>query len=243
MFLQYQKIKQLEKSLKNLENLVLGYTKIKYESVRMGDYLSDQARKKTEELILKGALETGAKITERDLADRLGMSRAPVREAIRELISVGLLEQISARQVIVRSLHLDEVKEIFSIREMLEARAASLAAEKISDEQLLTLSRLHSDMKDTASRSEFAAYFDLNMKFHRLIHEIAQSPRLATLIDQVMRESLLFRSRGLVDQANLRSSVEEHEQMLKAMKHRDHELTALLMRRHIQGGFDRLQLI
>ena len=62
----------------------------------MTDSLSLKARQQTEEFILQGRLSAGEKITERDLAERLGMSRAPVREAIRELINVGLLEQISA---------------------------------------------------------------------------------------------------------------------------------------------------
>ena len=209
----------------------------------MTESLSNKARRKTEELILKGSLAAGAKITERDLAERLGMSRAPVREAIRELVTVGLLEQISARQIVVRQLELSEVREIFEIRGMLESRAASLASERITTEQYKSLEALHLEMETTATRGEFSDYFDLNIAFHKLIHEIAAAPRLATLIDQVMRESLLFRSRGLVDEANIRSSIEEHEQLLKALRVGDAELTSLLMRRHIQGGFNRLELI
>lgn len=209
----------------------------------MTESLSNKARRKTEELILKGSLAAGAKITERDLAERLGMSRAPVREAIRELVTVGLLEQISARQIVVRQLELSEVREIFEIRGMLESRAASLASERITTEQYKSLEALHLEMKRTATKGEFSDYFDLNIAFHKLIHEIAAAPRLATLIDQVMRESLLFRSRGLVDEANIRSSIEEHEQLLKALRVGDAELTSLLMRRHIQGGFNRLELI
>ena len=209
----------------------------------MSESLSNRARRKTEELILKGSLAAGAKITERDLAERLGMSRAPVREAIRELVSVGLLEQISARQIVVRQLELSEVREIFEIREMLEARAASLASERITNAQYKTLEELHLKMKTTAANAEFSDYFDLNIAFHTFIHEIAAAPRLATLIDHVMRESLLFRSRGLVDEANIRSSIEEHEQLLKALRTGDGELAGLLMSRHIQGGFNRLELI
>lgn len=209
----------------------------------MSESLSNKARKKTEELILRGSLVAGAKITERDLAERLGMSRAPVREAIRELVSVGLLEQISARQIVVRQLELSEVREIFEIREMLEARAASLATQRITTEQYNSLEQLHLAMKTTASKGEFSDYFDLNIAFHTLIHEIASAPRLAALIDQVMRESLLFRSRGLVDEKNIRSSIEEHEQLLKALRAGDGELASLLMSRHIQGGFNRLELI
>jgi len=209
----------------------------------MSESLSNKARRKTEELILKGSLAAGAKITERDLAERLGMSRAPVREAIRELVSVGLLEQISPRQIVVRQLELTEVREIFEIREMLEARAVSLATERITTDQYNSLEKLHLAMKTTASKCEFSDYFDLNIAFHKLIHEIASAPRLATLIDQVMRESLLFRSRGLVDEKNIRASIEEHEQLLKALRAGDGELASLLMSRHIQGGFYRLELI
>ena len=209
----------------------------------MSESLSNKARRKTEELILKGSLAAGAKITERDLAERLGMSRAPVREAIRELVSVGLLEQISPRQIVVRQLELTEVREIFEIREMLEARAVSLATERITTDQYNSLEKLHRAMKTKASKGEFSDYFDLNIAFHKLIHEIASAPRLATLIDQVMRESLLFRSRGLVDEKNIRASIEEHEQLLKALRAGDGELASLLMSRHIQGGFYRLELI
>lgn len=66
--------------------------------------LSLQARKQIEEFVLDGILRTGDKITERDMATRLGMSRAPIREAIRDLVNAGLLEQISARQIVVRQL-------------------------------------------------------------------------------------------------------------------------------------------
>jgi DNA-binding GntR family transcriptional regulator len=153
------------------------------------------------------------------------------------------LEQISARQIVVRQLELSEVREIFEIREMLEARAASLATERITTDQYNSLEQLHLAMKTTASKGEFSDYFDLNIAFHTLIHEIASAPRLAALIDQVMRESLLFRSRGLVDEKNIRSSIEEHEQLLKALRAGDGELASLLMSRHIQGGFNRLELI
>ena len=209
----------------------------------MGESLSQQARKNTEELILQGILKTGAKITERDLAGRLGMSRAPIREAIRELVNVGLLDQISARQIIVRQLEVNEVKEIFHIREMLESKAASLAAANITVAALETLEALHDSMQKAAFTGNHGDYFDLNIKFHYRIHAAAKSPRLATLIDQIMRESLIFRSRILVDQENIRQSLEEHEQLLKSIQAKDCELSGLLMSRHIQGGFERLDLV
>ncbi len=209
----------------------------------MTDSLSLKARKKTEEFILRGILKAGDKITERDLAERLRMSRAPVREAIRELIGVGLLEQISARQIVVRQLLLAEVKEIFSIRAMLEGKAAATAATKFQTEDLIKLEQLHEDMKRVASSDDLTDYFDLNIQFHKAIHTIAASPRLTNLIDQVMRESLVFRSRSLVENETIQKSIEEHEQLVRAFKAHDDELASILMARHIEGGFKRLELL
>jgi DNA-binding GntR family transcriptional regulator len=204
--------------------------------------LSLQARKQIEEFILDGILRTEDKITERDMAMRLGMSRAPVREAIRELINAGLLEQISARQIVVRQLLFTEIEEIFEIRAMLEGKAAALAAANRQSGQLKQLQGLFEQMTLVAHRLDYPTYFDLNIQFHKLIHQIANAPRLLSLIDQIMRESLLLRSRSLVNEDHIQYSINEHSQILMSLETGDSELAELLMTRHVQNGFNRLEL-
>ncbi|MCH1449869.1 MAG: GntR family transcriptional regulator [Litoricolaceae bacterium] len=204
--------------------------------------LSLQARKQIEEFILDGILRTEDKITERDMAMRLGMSRAPVREAIRELINAGLLEQISARQIVVRQLLFTEIEEIFEIRAMLEGKAAALAAANRQSGQLKQLQGLFEQMTLVAHRLDYPTYFDLNIQFHKLIHQIANAPRLLSLIDQIMRESLLLRSRSLVNENHIQNSINEHSQILMSLETGDSELAGLLMTRHVQNGFNRLEL-
>lgn len=204
--------------------------------------LSLQARKQIEEFILDGILRTEDKITERDMAMRLGMSRAPVREAIRELINAGLLEQISARQIVVRQLLFTEIEEIFEIRAMLEGKAAALAAANRQSGQLKQLQGLFEQMTLVAHRLDYPTYFDLNIQFHKLIHQIANAPRLLSLIDQIMRESLLLRSRSLVNENQIQNSINEHSQILMSLETGDSELAGLLMTRHVQNGFNRLEL-
>ena len=204
--------------------------------------LSLQARKQIEEFILDGVLRTEDKITERDMAVRLGMSRAPVREAIRELINAGLLEQISARQIVVRQLLFTEIEEIFDIRAMLEGRAAALAAGNRQSGQLKQLQSLFERMILVADSQDYPTYFDLNIQFHKLIHQIANAPRLLSLIDQIMRESLLLRSRSLVNEDHIQNSINEHNQILMSLESGDSELAELLMIRHVQNGFNRLEL-
>ena len=204
--------------------------------------LSLQARKQIEEFILDGVLRTEDKITERDMAVRLGMSRAPVREAIRELINAGLLEQISARQIVVRQLLFTEIEEIFDIRAMLEGKAAALAAANRQSGQLKQLQSLFERMILVADSQDYPTYFDLNIQFHKLIHQIANAPRLLSLIDQIMRESLLLRSRSLVNEDHIQNSINEHNQILMSLESGDSELAELLMIRHVQNGFNRLEL-
>ena len=204
--------------------------------------LSLQARKQIEEFILDGVLRTEDKITERDMAVRLGMSRAPVREAIRELINAGLLEQISARQIVVRQLLFTEIEEIFDIRAMLEGKAAALAAGNRQSGQLKQLQSLFERMILVADSQDYPTYFDLNIQFHKLIHQIANAPRLLSLIDQIMRESLLLRSRSLVNEDHIQNSINEHNQILISLESGDSELAELLMIRHVQNGFNRLEL-
>jgi len=210
--------------------------------VNQTESLGMRARNLIEELILDDTLTTGEKITERDLADRLGMSRAPIRDAIKDLISDGLLQRVGTRSIVVRELNLQEIEEIYSIRTLLEARAASLAADKISQSSLNDLVTLHEAMKNAAKTNQFSHYYELNISFHQIIHQEAQSPRLATMIETVMKESLLFRSRGLVDQDNLVESIAEHEMLIRALTTRDPELAELCMHRHIRGGLERLRL-
>ena len=204
--------------------------------------LSLQARKQIEEFILDGVLRTEDKITERDMAVRLGMSRAPVREAIRELINAGLLEQISTRQIVVRQLLFTEIEEIFDIRAMLEGKAAALAAGNRQSGQLKQLQSLFERMILVADSQDYPTYFDLNIQFHKLIHQIANAPRLLSLIDQIMRESLLLRSRSLVNEDHIQNSINEHNQILMSLESGDSELAELLMIRHVQNGFNRLEL-
>lgn len=204
--------------------------------------MSAQARNMLEELILSGALAVGEKITERDIAAQLGMSRAPVREAIKESIAAGLLEQASARSIVVRDLKFSELEEIYTIRMMLEARAARLAAQKIDLSTMEALDSLHERMATAASKHNFKTYYDLNIEFHQLIHKAADAPRLIGLIDMIMKESLLFRSRGLVDQTNIEISMKEHAAILEALRSKDSELAEIFMSRHIRGGLERLRL-
>lgn len=204
--------------------------------------LSLQARKQIEEFVLDGILRTGDKITERDMATRLGMSRAPIREAIRDLVNAGLLEQISARQIVVRQLLVTEIEEIFNIRALLEGKAAALAAANRDSGQLEQLQDLLEQMILVARSLDYPTYFDLNIQFHKLIHQIANAPRLLGLIDQIMRESLLLRSRSLVNEDHIQNSINEHSQILISLETGDSELADLLMTRHVQNGFNRLEL-
>jgi DNA-binding GntR family transcriptional regulator len=142
----------------------------------------------------------------------------------------------------VRQLLFTEIEEIFDIRAMLEGKAAALAAGNRQSGQLKQLQSLFERMILVADSQDYPTYFDLNIQFHKLIHQIANAPRLLSLIDQIMRESLLLRSRSLVNEDHIQNSINEHNQILMSLESGDSELAELLMIRHVQNGFNRLEL-
>lgn len=125
---------------------------------------------------------------------------------------------------------------------MLEGKAAALAAANRHSGQLEQLQDLLEQMILVARSLDYPTYFDLNIQFHKLIHQIANAPRLLGLIDQIMRESLLLRSRSLVNEDHIQNSINEHSQILISLETGDSELADLLMTRHVQNGFNRLEL-
>ncbi len=181
-----------------------------------------------------------------DVADRptAGLFHGVQSGAARDVPPAGPGDRgrVGTRGVIVRKLDTDEIEEIYAFRMILEARAARLASERITQQSLQTLQQLHQDMREAFNEEDYASYYELNLKFHKEIHQAAHTPRLIEIIAMVMKESLLLHSRGLVDRENLQTSLAEHQNLLDALISRDSELAEIYMRRHIQSGLKRLHL-
>jgi DNA-binding GntR family transcriptional regulator len=147
-----------------------------------GETTSQQAYIEISEAILAGAFAPGEILTQRSLAGTLGVSEMPVREALKHLISEGALQGLPNRSAKIPLLNRREVEQIFTLRGMLEGRAAFLAAQNITTHQIDTLNAIQKRIEVAVTHGRLKEYTALNRDFHFMIYRIADDPTLLSLI-------------------------------------------------------------
>lgn len=184
--------------------------------------------------ILEGQLEPGAELTEVALAEQLGVSRGPLREAIGRLAAEGLVTVSPRRGAVVRSLSKEEFLDLYQVREALERMAVQLAVPRLTDEEFDGLTALNEEMATHASNNKVEAFFEANRAFHARLLEASGNEKLQGLYQQLLDQLGRYRLRSLTLRGNLQRSVSEHKAILRAAKRRDAERAAQLMAEHIR---------
>lgn len=182
-------------------------------------------------LIQAGQLEPGAVLRQRELAERFGVSPTPVREALRRLEAEGFVITELHREATVVPVDDGRLEENLLIMANLEALAAGLAAEKVTDEDLDDLAAIHDDLRSVAP-GDVAALLDLNRRFHFRIYEAARSPVLISLLNLLWR-SATAQLPALLPPADVMAA--EHAALLEALRRRSANEAMALTRAHIMG--------
>lgn len=205
--------------------------------------LTSAVQAEIERLILAGELPPGAKLTEAMLADRLGVSRGPIREAFRILEEAGLVRLEKNRGVFVRSIALQEAMEIYDLRAMVDESAGRALAERITPDQLKQLRGMVEQMerlvKDGHNTSASDAYHALNLAFHDCIVDFVGNRKLIDLYRRLVKELSLFRRANLADGQQIPVSVQEHRAILKAIAAGDADGAARTLRAHVLESKER----
>lgn len=195
------------------------------------------------EEILANRLQAGTELQESALATQLGVSRAPVREAIGRLATEGLVVVRPRRGAVVRELSRDDFLEAYQVREALEAMAARLATFRLDDEDLARLEQLTSTMATHAEREEVDAFFEANAAFHAALVDASGNRRLRELYAQLVGQMNRYRRRSLALRGSLHQSVAEHRAILAALAARDSDRAGLLVADHIRVPQQRLEAL
>jgi DNA-binding GntR family transcriptional regulator len=182
--------------------------------------------------IFQGELTAGQKLTEQEVAQRLGVSRGPVREAFRALADVGLLQIEQNRGAFVRKIDFDEAIEIHDIYSALEELAARTAACRLSGTQFGELKSLVESMDAAAEAGDLDRYYPLNLSFHQRLVEGSGNQRLLNIYNRLLNELHLFRRFGLAQRGEMELSNREHHQILDKIAANDPEGVAEAMRSH-----------
>jgi DNA-binding GntR family transcriptional regulator len=202
--------------------------------------LSSVLEGEIERLILSGEIAPGHKINENQLAVRFGTSRGPIREALRTLEGAGLVETIPNRGAFVRSMSVDEVREIYEVRAALFALAGRLVAERAAPETVGVLDGFIQRMEQAAQDHDFESYYPLNLAFHAVILDACGNATLARQYRAFVQRLTLFRARSLVQGGGLNVSNREHREMVEAIRARDPEWAHQAHWRHVANSSNRL---
>jgi DNA-binding GntR family transcriptional regulator len=200
---------------------------------RVYDHLRDE--------ILSGSLTPGAELSEVALAESLGVSRGPIREAIGRLASEGLVTVRPRRGAVVSSLSKDEFIELYQVREALELLAVKLAVPRLGPDDITALQSLIDEMSTRAERNQVAAFFEANTGFHARLVDASGNAKLAEMYRQLLDQLGRYRGSSLRLRGNLQRSIAEHAAILRAAKRGDTERAARLMSEHIRVPQRRLE--
>jgi DNA-binding GntR family transcriptional regulator len=186
-------------------------------------------------MILDGGLKPGDKIAERDLCERFGVSRTPLREALKVLAAEGLVELLPQRGAIVAEISEEDIREVFPIMAALEALAGELACERATVADIAHVRGLHDQMMKAYRAGREGTYLRLNRLIHEAIFAIAGNETLAAMYQQILTRIHSYRFIVRKSEKRWKNAVEDHEQIIEALAARDKRRLSRLLRKHITG--------
>lgn len=195
--------------------------------------LSDRVREFIIKAIMGGEMKPGQRIIESALARQLGVSQAPVREAIRDLVLMGFLETEPYKGTFVRSFTTEELYEVYTVRAALESLAARLAAPRVTDEDLAALHKILNEMVEAGKAQDGPRMVRLDNVFHETIVRLSGN-RLLYHLWQSLRFGYWTIVTTRVSEYNLEELAKRHEDLLKALQTHSPQKAMIAMRRHIE---------
>jgi DNA-binding GntR family transcriptional regulator len=186
-------------------------------------------------MILSQEIKPGEKLNEKEVAEQLGVSRTPVREAFHKLELEGLVEIFPRRYCLVKGVTHGCIREIHLIRSQLEPMAAYHAVDHLSDEDIDQLSSLIEKTKELMVEGNAQKIMELNDQFHRTINEASNLSRIVSILNNMQDYIVSFRYSFISRPELAQRSIDEHEEILFALRKRDKELVKKLVTQHLEG--------
>ena len=187
--------------------------------------------------ICTGELTAGTRLVEEELAEQMHISRTPIREALRRLESEGLIAHAHGKGASVVGFNRDDVIELYSIREALEALAIHHTIRHVTREEITQLNAIVDKMRSNLHGKDVSAHFECNQKFNDLLIETCKMPRLIRLINTYREHLHHFRYAAMgKHEARMLEAFREHEQILRAIIAKDTEKADSLVRQHLQAA-------
>lgn len=208
------------------------------ERLRLHDTVVEHLRN----FIVEGRLAPGVKLNERELCEMLGISRTPLREALKVLAAEGLIDISPNRGASVSRMSTAEIREMFELMSGLEAFSGELACERITPAELAQIKALHYEMLACHAQNDLPGYYSRNMQIHDRINEAARNSALRQTWLSINRRLQALRFRSNFSASKWDHAVHDHEEMIKALEARDGKRLATILRQHLLDKRDAVLL-
>jgi DNA-binding GntR family transcriptional regulator len=197
--------------------------------------LHNELAERIRSMIFSGELRGGNRVPEQKLCDVFGVSRTPLREALKVLGGEGLLTLEPNRGARVATLSEDDIDEIFPVMGALEALSGELACARLTDSEFAEIRALHYQMALHHTRGELQPYFAVNQQIHEAILRAADNPTLETQYRSLASRIRLARYRANMTQDRWDKAMQEHEEILTALEARDGVRLSVILREHLEN--------
>lgn len=204
----------------------------------MGKHLTlrEKILENIRDAIISGSLKAGSRVSEPELAERYGISRTPIREALRQLESEGYLTVIPRRGAVVSEFSQKDVEDFYAIKSILEGYAARQACSRLTDRELDKLQANNKRLNDLAEQNDIKTFFKVHNDFHEMFIKAADNERLRELITSVVTRFQRLRFMSLSLPGRMKISAQEHEKIIEAFRRRDAETAETLVRKNAEYG-------
>jgi len=186
--------------------------------------------------IMNGTLQPRERLMEIQMAEELGVSRTPIREALRNLELEGFIVMVPRKGAYVADLSFKDIADVFEIRAALEGLAAGLAAERITEEELEDMERLLVEKRDAITQNDIGKLVEVDTKFHALMYQASRNERLSSIISNLREQIQRFRLTSLSYPGRMKESLNEHKKIVEAIQSRDIQIARHLAQEHIENA-------
>ncbi len=187
------------------------------------------------EAILDGTLQPRERLMEIQLAEELGVSRTPIREALRKLELEGFIVMIPRKGAYVADFSLRDLEDTFEVRKSLEGLAAELCAERATEEEILEMDQLLQQKAIAIQNNDMPQLLKVDTAFHEILYQASRNKRLCNIISNLREQIERFRAASLQYPGRMKRSLEEHRAILAAIRARDGETANHLAQDHIEN--------
>lgn len=203
--------------------------------------LYEQVAERLRKRIYNRDLLPGQAIDEKELCEQFGISRTPLREALKVLHGESLVELVPRRGCFVKALDLDELRELFPVMSVLEGLCAREAVLHSTAEELQKLETLHAQLEEHAAHEDIDAYYEVNFQIHQLIQEMSRNRWLQRVTTDLRKILRLARHMQLTIDGRLQQSLQEHRKIMEAFRKKDAEAVEETMKMHLIAQLETLE--